>query len=116
DATPAGNHTKCRLKLTEDRFLSRGKAHVARQYELIAAGTYATLDLCDGHEPACTQITKQQGERRFAGQLRRLRSVLVDFGHVDVGNEIVGVGALEHEHLDGLIRLSSLYERDQIAD
>ena len=55
-------------------------------------------------------------DRRFAGQLRRLLPVLFDPGHVDVGNEIVGVGALEHEHLDGVVGLGSLNEGDQIAD
>ena len=54
--------------------------------------------------------------RRFADQLRRLLPVLFDPGHVDVGNEIVGVGALEHEDLDGVVGLGSLNERDQIAD
>ena len=33
-----------------------------------------------------------------------------------MGNEIVGVGALEHEHLDGVVGLGSLNEGDQIAD
>jgi hypothetical protein len=61
-------------------------------------------------------MSKQEGDRRFAGQLRRLLPVLLDPGHVDVGNEIVGVGAPEHEHLDGGIGLGSLNERDQIAD
>ena len=30
--------------------------------------------------------------------------------------KIVGVGALEHEHFDGLVRLGSLNGRNQIAD
>ena len=105
-----------RLRLTENRRLSRGKAHVARQHEFAAGAAHAPLDLRDRDEAACAQIAKQQADRRFAGQLRRLLPVLVDPGHVDVGNEIVGVGALEHEHLDGVVGLGSLDERDQIAD
>ena len=61
-------------------------------------------------------MAKQKPDRCFAGQLRRLLPVLFDPGHVDVGNEIVGVGALEHEHLDGVVGLGLLNERDQIAD
>ena len=37
-------------------------------------------------------------------------------GHVDVGNEIVRIGTLEHEHLDGVVGLGPLNEGDQIAD
>jgi hypothetical protein len=33
-----------------------------------------------------------------------------------VGNEIVRIGTLEHEHLDGVVGLGSLNEGDQIAD
>ena len=108
--------TEGRLELTENRRLPRGKAHVARQHELAAGAAHATLDLRDGDEAACAQMAKQEGDRRFAGQLRRLLPVLFDPGHVDVGNEIVGVGALEHEHLDGVVGLGSLNEGDQIAD
>ena len=36
--------------------------------------------------------------------------------HVDVGNEIVRVGALEHEHPDRVVSLGLLEERDQVAD
>ena len=61
-------------------------------------------------------MAKQERDRRFAVKLRRLLPVLFDLGHVDVGNEIVGVGALEHEHLEGVVGLGSLNERDQIAD
>jgi hypothetical protein len=51
-ATRAGDLTECRLRLTENRRLSRGKAHVARQHEFAAGGPYAPLDLCDGNEAA----------------------------------------------------------------
>ena len=112
---PPGISTERRLGLTENRRLARSKAHVARQHELAAGGAYATLDLRDGDEAACAQMAKQQGDRGFAGQLRCLLPVLFDLGHVDVGNEIVGVRALEHEHLDGVVGLGSLNEGDQIA-
>ena len=35
-AAAAGDHTERRLRLTENPQLSRGKAHIARQNELIA--------------------------------------------------------------------------------
>jgi hypothetical protein len=75
---PAGEQTERRLYLTENRSLSRGKAHVARQHELAAGAAYATLDLRDGDEAACAQMAKQEGDRRFAGQLRRRLAVLFD--------------------------------------
>ena len=61
-------------------------------------------------------MAKQEGDRGFAGQFRRLRPVLVDPGHVDVGDEVVGIGTLEHENLEGVVSLGSLDEGDQIAD
>ena len=93
DAAAAGDQAERRLELTEDRRLSRGEAHVARQHELAAGAADAALDLRDGDEAARAQMTEQEGDRRFAGQLRRLRPVLLDPGHVDVGDEVVGVGA-----------------------
>ena len=90
---PAGEQTERRLELTEDRRLARGEAHVARQHELAAGGADATLDLRDGDEAACAQMAEQNGDRRLAGQLRRLRPVLGDPGQIDVGDEVVGVGA-----------------------
>src|SRR5262245_48427823 len=48
DAARAGGHTRRRLWLAENRRLSRGKAHVARQHELAASGAHAALDLRDG--------------------------------------------------------------------
>jgi hypothetical protein len=33
-----------------------------------------------------------------------------------MGDEIVGVGTAENEYLDGVVGLSLLNERDQIAD
>ena len=47
DAAPAGDQTERRLRLTEDRRLPGGEAHVARQHELAAGAAYATLDLRD---------------------------------------------------------------------
>jgi hypothetical protein len=61
-------------------------------------------------------MPKLQRDGRFTGQLRRLLPALIDLGQVDVGYEIVGVGALEREHFDALVSLSSLNERKQIAD
>lgn len=100
------------LRLTENRRLPRGIAHVAREHELAAGAAHASFDLRDGDEPACAQMAKQKADRRFADKLRRLLPVLLDLGHVDVGNEIIWVGALEYEHLDGVVGLGALDERD----
>jgi hypothetical protein len=43
------------LKIADSR---AAKAHVARQYELAAGAAHASLDLCDGHEPAFAQVPK----------------------------------------------------------
>src|SRR6266852_4866403 len=59
-AAPAGDHTERRLRLSENRSLSLGKAHVACQHEFAAGGPYAALDLRDGDEAACAQMAKQQ--------------------------------------------------------
>ena len=116
DAAAARDHPHRRLQLAENRRLSRGKAHVARQHELAAGAANAAFDLRDGDKAACAEVAKQQANRRLAGQFCRLGPVLLDPGHVDVGNEIVGVGALEHEHLDGVVGLGLLNEGDEIAN
>src|SRR6185295_12782203 len=114
--TRAGDHTESGLELTKDRRLTRGKAHVARQYELAANATYATCDLCNADEPTGAQMTKQLADRRFAGEPRCRLPVLFDSGHIDVGYEIVGISAPEHEYLYGVIGFGSLNERHQIAN
>jgi hypothetical protein len=116
NAAPTRDRSKPRLRLSENRRLSRGKAHVARQYELAAGGAYATLDLRDSDEAACAQVAKQEGDLGFSGQLRCLRPVFLDPGHVDVGNEVVGISALEHQHLENLVGFGLLNEGNQIAD
>ena len=60
-------------------------------------------------------MTKQESDRRFADQLRRLVPVLFDPVYVDVGDEIVRVGAPEDEHLDIVVGLGSPNEGDQVA-
>ena len=72
--------TEGAFDLTENRRLARGKAHVAREDELAAGAAYATLDLRDSDETARAQVTKQKGDRSFAGQLRGLFPVLFDSG------------------------------------
>ena len=66
----AGEHAECRLELPEDRRLSRGEAHVARQHELTARAAHAALDLRDRDEPARAQVVKQEGDRRSPVSLR----------------------------------------------
>ena len=115
-AAATGEHAERGLELGEDRRLSRGEAHVARQHELAARATHATLYLGDSDEPARAEVVEQEGDRRFAGQLGGLRPVLGDPGQVDVRDEVVGVGGAEHEHLERVVGLGSLNERDQITD
>src|SRR5262249_45724551 len=116
DAPRAGAHTCRRLRLAENRRLSRSKAHVAGQHELAAACANAALDLRDGDQAACAEIAKHQANRCLSGQLCRLCPVLLDLGHVDMGYKIVGIGALKHEHLDSGVSLGALNEGDKIAD
>lgn len=115
DAARARDQAEPQLRLTEHRRLSRGKPHVAGQHELTAGATDTPFDLGD-REPTRTQVAKQQAERGFANQPRCLLPVLADPRHVDMGNEVIGVGAPEHQHLNGLIGLGLLNQRDQIAD
>src|SRR6185436_17733250 len=53
------------------------------------------------------QSRPAKGDRRFASQLRGLLPVFFGPGHVGVCDEMVGVGAPEHEHLDGVFGLGS---------
>src|ERR1041384_3585089 len=56
----------------------------------------------------------------------RWRSIAIEFGggfpvlfdsrHVYVSNKVVGVGALEHNHLTVIVSFGSLNKRDEIAD
>ena len=81
----------------------------------LPGGAYATLDLRDGDEAARAQMAKQEGDRRFAGQLRRAFPVLADSEHVDMGDEVVGIRTREHEDLDGIVAFGSLNDRDQVG-
>src|SRR5262249_14353948 len=116
NAASAGDRTESWLRLTENRCLSRGKTHVACQYELIAACAHATLDLSDADKTTRAEMTKHEGDRSFACQLRRLLAVFFDPGHVDVRDEIVRVGTLQHKHFDGVVGLGLLNEGHQIAN
>ena len=75
DGARAGYRTEPGLRLTENRRLPRGIAHVAREHELAAGAAHASFDLRDRDEPACAQMAKQKTDRRFADKLRRLLPV-----------------------------------------
>jgi hypothetical protein len=112
----AGKQTERGLYLTKNRRLTRRKPHVAREHELAAGAACSALNLRDANEAACAQTAKQERERRFSRQLRRLLAVLFDPRQVDVRYEIVRVSALEHEYLDGVVGLGALNEGDEIAN
>src|SRR5262249_49420339 len=48
NTTRAGDQAEPLFRLTEDRRLSRGKAHIAGQHELATGAAHASLNLCDG--------------------------------------------------------------------
>src|SRR5215470_11856958 len=72
-------------------------------------------NLRDANELARAETAKKKADRRFTDELGRLPPVLFDPGHVDMGDEIVGIATPEHEYLGGVIGLGLLYERNQIA-
>ena len=96
--------------------LSRGETHVACQHELVYGRSNTPLDLRDGDEAACAQVAKQQSDGSFSTQLRGFLPVLRDLCQVDVRDEVVGVGAPEHQHLECLVCLGSLDKGDEITD
>src|SRR5262249_26014119 len=66
DAARAGDQAEAFFRLTEDRRLPRGKAHVARQDELVAGAAHAPRDPRDGDEATGAQVAKQHADRRLA--------------------------------------------------
>ena len=112
----AGQHAERRLELREDRGLARREAHVAGQDELAAGGAHATLDLRDRDQAAGAQMAEEQRDRRLPRELGRLLPVLRDPRQVHMGDEVVRVGAAEHEHPDPLVGLGALDQRDEVAD
>ena len=61
-------------------------------------------------------MTEQESDRGFAGQLRRLGPVLGGPGEIDVRDEVVGVGACEHEYLARAVCLDTLNQGDEVTD
>src|SRR6185295_14452335 len=112
----SGDHTEGRLELTEDRRLARRKAHIAGEYELTAHAANPAFDLRDGNEAAGAHVPKDLADRGISVEPRCRLAVLLDPSNVNVGNEVVRISAFEYEHLDRLIGLGLLNERDQIAD
>ena len=96
DAARAFDGAQRWLHMPEDRRLLRGKAHVAGEQELAAGPSDTARDLGDGDQPALAQTPEQKAERRLPGQLGGGLPVLGDAVHVDVGDEVVRVGAAEH--------------------
>src|SRR5262245_25771852 len=65
---------------------------------------------------ALAQAAKQDGHRRFARQPGGLLPVFADPRHIDVRNEVIGVGAREDDHVAGLVGLGALNQRNEVAD
>jgi hypothetical protein len=66
-----------------------GLTHIARQHEFAPRGAHSTLDLRNRDETTGAQVSEQEGERSFTGQLCGFLSILLDSGYIDVRNEIV---------------------------
>src|SRR5580700_6034123 len=115
---PAGafDPTERRFHMPEDRAAARGETHVAGQREFTACTPGAALDLGDGDEPAGAQIAEEKPQGRFAGELRGAVPVFGDPVQVDVGDEVIGVSALEHDHADVVVGLRLLDEGDKVSD
>ena len=72
------------------------------------AAAHAAFDLGDRHQVARAQVSEQRGDGGFSGQDGGLGPVRGDLGQVDVGDEVVGVAAAEHDDLDRVIGLGAL--------
>lgn len=75
-------------------------AEVVGEHELPTGTAYPPLDLRDGDQAAGAQVVEQECNGRLADQSRGLSPVFLDPGQVDVRDEVIGVLAREHEHLD----------------
>src|SRR5450755_4351772 len=104
----AGDQPEPCLRLTKNCRLARSEAHVTRQHKLAAHTAHATFDLRNRDQAACTQIAKYRRKRRFAGELCCQPAILRNPSYVDMGDEIVGVGTLEQQYMDGVIGLGLL--------
>src|SRR5262249_19584932 len=62
------------------------------------------------------EIAEQRGDRRLAGEPRRFLPVLLDAREIDVRDEVIGVGAREHEHLEPVVCLGLRDQRDEVSD
>jgi hypothetical protein len=61
-------------------------------------------------------VAKQRGDRRFAGQSCGFRAILGDPCEVEVRDEVVRVGALEDDHLQLVVCVRVLNERDKVVN
>jgi hypothetical protein len=61
-------------------------------------------------------MSEQRGDRGLAGQLGRLGAVLGDPFEVDVRDEVVRVGAREHDDAARRVRLGALDQGDEVTD
>jgi len=79
-------------------------------FELAAHAANTPLDLRDGNEAAGAHVPKDLADRGISVELRCRLAVLHDPSNVNVGNEVVRISALEHDHLDRIVSLGSLNE------
>jgi hypothetical protein len=61
-------------------------------------------------------LSRRKSEPGASGLLRGLLPDLLNPRHVDIGDEVVGIGTFEHENLNPVVSLGLLNEASQIAD
>nr|WP_198065730.1 hypothetical protein [Rhizobium leguminosarum] len=116
DATGARKRAEGSLDLAEDRRTPGREAHVAGKDKLASGAPGATLDLGDRYEAALAEVAEQETDGGFACEPCGLVAILADAGHIDVGNEKVGIGAAEDDDLDVRVALGMFDQRYEIPN
>ena len=101
-ATASGQDAERHLRLREHRagVIARGQrseSHVEAECELAAAATDASLDHGDGRLGHRTKRLAHAVVRVHLGWGRRVGGKREDGGHVEVGDEELGIGTAEHD-------------------
>jgi hypothetical protein len=86
------------LGLAEHGALPAGEAHVAGQHELVTDAARAAANLGDAYD-----WRGREAQHKIAPKAERLRPFGC-LGHVEMGNEKIGIRRLEHNDLHGRVR------------